>query len=329
MKTTTRIITLGAILCATILAFATTGFAGQERINPKEPIVQVNPQERFDWSGFYIGGNLGGVWNQYEFKGTNESSAIETAFDTQQADDILDPIELGPEDFPTITFSPSISGGVSTGNNNFNLGSDSSVAGGGQVGFQWQWGHIVVGVEGDWDRTATNQWATFNDHYFIPVDGTNGHGERLQGDATISRKAETDWVASARARLGWANGPVLLYVTGGGAFAHVRAWASDQATMDMFVLGERDPIAAGTFTNVSRDDDVQTGWTVGGGGEYAFNETFSIGLEYRHSNFGTETYHFNDHGGPLFPGPLRVDLNSDQVVFKVNVNLCSLFGFRH
>src|SRR5438128_12470976 len=51
-------------LCA-VLVFSITGYAGME----KNPIVE-NLQRPFDWTGFYIGGNIGGVLSEYEFTGS-------------------------------------------------------------------------------------------------------------------------------------------------------------------------------------------------------------------------------------------------------------------
>src|SRR4051812_28479195 len=39
----------------------------------KNPVVE-NLQRPFDWSGFYIGGNIGGVFSQYEFEGRGGDS---------------------------------------------------------------------------------------------------------------------------------------------------------------------------------------------------------------------------------------------------------------
>lgn len=86
----------------------------------------------------------------------------------------------------------------------------SSGFGGLLAGAQWQWDHLVLGIEGDWgwgfDETAANV-----------LDET---------DYTI------DSVATLRVRLGYAYDDTLIYATGGGAMA--------DATLDAYVLGEDD-----------------------------------------------------------------------------------------
>jgi len=312
MKPTTKIKLIGALFCVTILALALTANAGPHRFSAKE-VEPVPAAPEFDWTGFYIGGNVGGFWSNYRFSDYDTDVDVDAQF--KQFDGLLFSA-FGPDGFGTETFSaPSTSSG-----------SDGNATGGGQVGFQKQWGHLVFGIEGDFNRTSTTRSTSFESSQFNPGD-TNGILVATT-DLKTMRTAETDWTASARARVGWARGPVLLYVTGGAAFADVRTWANDTATTTFILVGEIES-GSQTNSNSSRDTDIMAGWTVGGGGEYALNDTFSIALEYRHSDFGDNTFHFSSNSGPIFPGPVRVSTDSDQVVFKVNVNLCKFFGWRH
>src|SRR3954463_12511750 len=74
-------------LCASIvLPFGVN--AGMD----KNPVVE-NLQRPFDWSGFYIGGNIGGVLSEYEFKGTADGHLFSILDAGQQ-------LELG-DDEPT------------------------------------------------------------------------------------------------------------------------------------------------------------------------------------------------------------------------------------
>lgn len=76
---------------------------------------------------------------------------------------------------------------------------------GGMLGYNWQiaptW---VAGIEGDFswfgiDHTSTDYW-----------------------DNPGSLGVKTDWLATARARIGYSTGPALLYLTGGAAWVNVR-----------------------------------------------------------------------------------------------------------
>jgi outer membrane immunogenic protein len=85
-----------------------------------------------------------------------------------------------------------------------NLGDLSNIGGvfGGQVGFNFQTGNLVFGIEGDiswtgWDDTA------------FPI--TTEHD-------TTGIGLDNDFLASVRGRLGWADDNVLFYVTGGVAW---------------------------------------------------------------------------------------------------------------
>jgi len=81
------------------------------------------------------------------------------------------------------------------------------------------------------------------------------------------------WEASIRARMGYAFDRLLLYVTGGVAFADIerKYYTFGPDTLDSF-------------------SDVRTGWTVGAGAEYAFTQNWSVFGEYRYSDYGHSTY---------------------------------------
>ena len=79
-----------------------------------------------------------------------------------------------------------------------------------------------------------------------------------------------DWFGTTRARLGWASGPTLTYVTGGLAYGEVSAQGSQ--------------ISGGLFSGSASQSKV--GWTIGGGVEYALNENLSLKAEYLYIDFG-------------------------------------------
>jgi outer membrane immunogenic protein len=61
-----------------------------------------------------------------------------------------------------------------------------------------------------------------------------------------------------------------------------------------------------------------TGWTIGGGWEYAFAPNFSTRIEYRYTDFGTEDFRFptNDY----------IERHNDIRVHAVRVGLTYRFG---
>ena len=150
------------------------------------------PAPVFSWTGFYIGVNVGGVWSRWD-----------------RTDNIVCPVGVGgcvPDQsaiddintlFPTDEFTP------------FGWG------GGGQVGFNYQFGNPawVGGVEVDamaFNRTQTH---TFSGNFF-----TNSPTDNQILTSTVKLRG----LFSARGRLGFLLAPhLLLYGTGGVAAASV------------------------------------------------------------------------------------------------------------
>ena len=133
---------------------------------------------------------------------------------------------------------------------------------GGTVGCNYQTGNWVFGIEGD------GAWAEAN-------------GDAIETAFPAFRiRTEERWLATIRGRVGYAFAPQwLVYVTGGGAFSGV--------TLRNFVPGN-------ALLNVSQENTL-SGWTVGGGFEYAFTPNWSVKveglyIEYQRSNY----FRFND-----------------------------------
>ncbi len=135
----------------------------------------------------------------------------------------------------------------------------SGFFGGGQVGYNWQiapaW---VLGVESDFDGADIEGQATTSSNVF---SGNVG--------------AKLDWFGTVRGRVGFLVTPnALLYGTGGWAYGHTTSSAS-----------------AGAFglSAAASSGQNQSGWTAGGGLEYAFNPWLSFKTEYLFLNLGTDT----------------------------------------
>jgi outer membrane immunogenic protein len=139
---------------------------------------------------------------------------------------------------------------------------------GGTVGYNWQSGAIVYGLEGDFD------WADVSDSTAC---------------GAFACQTKNTWLATARGRLGYAFDRWLPYLTGGAAFGNVKASSTN-------------PAAIGA-------SDTLTGWTVGGGLEYAFLGNWTAKIEYLYVDLGS----FNCGTG-CSPG-----LVTDNVSFKENV----------
>jgi len=94
---------------------------------------------------------------------------------------------------------------------------------GGQLGYNWQRNHVVLGLEGD------AQWA----HQDSTSCAITCFYDNVTNEFTGSSvRQKLDWFATARARIGWANDGYLLYVTGGPAWGRV----SETDTLNFEIL---------------------------------------------------------------------------------------------
>lgn len=164
----------------------------------------------YNWSGIYVGGQVGYSW------GSDRASEFASA----------GRVPLGR----SFDYSP------------------SSFIGGARLGFNYQFGAVVVGVEGD-------------------IEGMNA--AEGKGDLGGTVRVRQDWQGSVRARLGYSLDRIMIYATGGVAFTKLEyAYVS--------------PLAGLTETiNSSR-----TGWTVGGGVDYALTDNIILGVDYRYTDYG-------------------------------------------
>lgn len=201
----------GAIAALAISAICAPVFAADLGGRPRaEPIDNSPPVRLYPWRGFYVGINGGYAWG-----------------DTGQ----------------TI---------ISDGVNSANLGAidPSGFLGGGQVGYNAQFGNFVIGVEAD-----------------IQAGNVDGSLHLTDGNNTFTVSNELNWMATVRGRLGVTMDRVLVYGTGG------VAWAD----MDIGLA----------MNNVSRSwSDTGTGYVVGGGVEWMLQPNWTIKGEYLYADFG-------------------------------------------
>lgn len=122
----------------------------------------------------------------------------------------------------------------------------SSFIGGGQIGFNWQHGNSVFGLEGDISGLSTGP------SYSPSIRGSS---------KTISTK--TNWLSTIRGRMGLAVGDTMVYATGGLAIGNV----SNTHNID------GSPFATKSETK------TKVGWVVGGGIEHMWDQHWTIGLE--------------------------------------------------
>jgi outer membrane immunogenic protein len=165
----------------------------------------------------------------------------------------------------------------------FNL---SGMLGGAQAGCNYQVGAWVFGLEGDWSVTNKEGQAIENPNF-----------------PTWYGSTKERWVATARARLGYAvTDKWLWYVTGGGA------WAKFDVNSTLFAN------SAVTFSQA----DTRGGWTVGVGTEYALGYGWSIKSEFLYVDFGTYT----TFAGGAIPSAVFAarDVKVNDYIFRFGMN---------
>jgi outer membrane immunogenic protein len=222
------------IVAAALAGFTSGAMAADLPAYKARPMAAPAPS----WTGFYIGGH--GGWGWSDTNATASSAPLTGIF-------------AAP-----FVFAP-----LGT----YDVGSDGAVFGG-QLGYNWQAGNWVVGVEGDFSGAGING---FQSQMLQPTPAGFGAGT---GGTSFMRQ-EINWLASARARLGYTWGPSLLYVTGGAAWANVDYRADANPTGFTTVCCAFPAAFGGT----------RSGWTVGGGFEYMLNGNWTVRGEYLYYSF--------------------------------------------
>ena len=179
-------------LVSSVAAAALTvagAFAAQAADLPtrKEAPAPVFVPPPFTWTGFYIGGNIGGDW---------ESGSRSINFFSGATDSWLGAY------FPNTLGS-----------------SDGGWLVGGQAGYNYQWGAWVFGVETDFDWTSLNR--TFN-FVSAPFAGAGIPGFLLNDTIYANGKFDVNWLGTTRGRIGFVVTPdnrLMFYGTGGVAYA--------------------------------------------------------------------------------------------------------------
>jgi opacity protein-like surface antigen len=171
--------------------------------------------------------------------------------------------------------------------------------GGGDVGYNYQVGRYVLGVEGDIGGTNTKGGTACG-----PLAQTRS-GVVLIGESPLFQmtcNAKADWLATATARLGYTWDRALFYVKGGGAWTDEKFSATCNtagAIPNPSVFVCTNP--TGAVSNGLTADTNRTGWVLGFGTEFAFTRNWSAKAETDYISFGDTNVTASD-GSPLRVG---------------------------
>lgn len=182
------------------------------------------PASTFNWAGFYAGLNAGYGWN---------------ASDDTKVNDYYGPLTYG-----STKKSDGFTGGL-------------------QVGYNFQSGNIIYGLEADIN--------------FANIKSRNsGFGNYVGKWETYSVKSETSWFGTIRPRVGFAvSDRFMVFATGGLAFGEVKIDGGS---------------TIGGYGSLSgKNSDIRWGWTLGAGVEYAITDNLTVKGEYAYVDLADKT----------------------------------------
>jgi outer membrane immunogenic protein len=123
-------------------------------------------------------------------------------------------------------------------------GSADGFVGGGQIGYNWQQGRVVYGVEADFSFSSIEEEVRFG---------------------PLHASASLDWLATVRGRVGYLIDPrILAYATAGLGIA---SWSAEAGISGCPECG-------------IRLDGTESGFVIGLGAEMKINETMTGRIEY-------------------------------------------------
>jgi len=136
--------------------------------------------------------------------------------------------------------------------------------GGGDVGFNYQVGRWVFGIEGDVSRTSIRAVEPCPTGFFYNCE------------------AETNWLSTVTGRIGYAYWDRLLVYAKAGV-----AIANDRDTV-VCTTGSKPTVVVLVGCPSRTDSDTKTGWTVGWGSEFGLTPNVSVAGEFSYFNLGSE-----------------------------------------
>jgi outer membrane immunogenic protein len=163
-------------------------------------------------------------------------------------------------------------GGSGTASNDFGFASIElplkGAIGGAQLGYNWQSGPFVYGLETDFQGSSVK--GSISTPCATPSCSTS---------LTATYQQELPWFGTVRGRIGYADAGWLLYATGGYAYGEVNTNAT---------------ATAGAASAALSNHTIGNGWTVGAGAELLLAPHWSAKLEYLYVDLGrfTNSYAF-------------------------------------
>lgn len=233
------------VVFAAIAALMATPVLAADMAVKGGPAPAAAPVPVYNWTGWYVGLNAGVAWGH---------SDVNSAFSCPPAGVCFynNPLNLA-------AFSAAGTGSLS----------ETGFIGGVQTGYNWQSGNIVTGVEADFNSFNVRKSSSVSGLVPVPLAAES---------FLVTTGINTDWLFTARGRLGWTITPgCLLYATGGLAVSQIEVTNS-------FANNLAAPFAVSGASNSSR---TKAGWVIGGGAEAALSGNWTLKAEYLYVDLGS------------------------------------------
>jgi outer membrane immunogenic protein len=244
-----RASTIKAIATAAFAAMAASSVASAADMAPRYTKAPPAMVEIWNWTGFYIGGNVGYSWGR--------SNSDVSYFST------VNGLPIAPPPGSVTSASFDMNGAIA----------------GVQAGYNWQTGSSVWGVEADIQWSGEKGRTSYLCASAVGGPCTPGLtappltvlGTSLALDQSL------EWFGTARLRGGFLAAPrVLLYATGGLAYGSIKTTGSLAG-----VTANLLPVAI-----IGSSSETRLGWTVGAGVEGMITQNWTAKLEYLYMDLG-------------------------------------------
>lgn len=221
----------------------------------------------FSWTGVYVGLNSGVAINDSSYRVSPAGLFSGPAFTANN------PLRTDSADFD-----------------------DAAFTGGGQLGYNYQFGSLVFGLELDANYNGVDESDAVNRALAAPLIGSFIH--------TVKQKF--DFFGTVRPRIGFT--PVdrlLVYGTTGLAYGRIRSRSNVLFT------------AAGD-NYIGSTSRTRAGWTLGSGLEFAVTNNWIVRFEYLYVDFGKFSYSYTNQ---LFPGfDYSTEIKTREHVLRLGFN---------
>jgi outer membrane immunogenic protein len=251
------------IMRAALLGLAASVIAGQAVAADylRGSTYEYGPKPKYRWDGWYVGGQGGFSNTDYEFGSTTRPLAA----------NVLRNLRVEAEG--RVSTWPSLPNRDTRG-----------ASYGGFIGYNAQWGDVVLGVEANYN--FTNQEATSTDAIARRLQFGNDDGSQsIYNVALVSqaRSRVTDF-GSLRFRAGYAMDWIMPYMMAGLSVGRINYSRSVHVVVDESIVQQgQPPVPAGfidTIASDGRNGAIAVGYMAGAGVDLALTHNLFLRAEY-------------------------------------------------